>query len=144
MNDTTIAFLINDDLRAVIGIYKPDLPGQKNEPRVMFKTLDKSIKVDDVVMVPSSTRHRFTTFKITEVDVDVDFDCPTKIDWIVGKLDTVLYDKYKALESAALVRVKSAEKAKKKRELKETLLSDPALKDLALTVDTTPAIASTT
>jgi hypothetical protein len=70
VNYTTAVFLINDSIRAVTCTYEND------GKRVPFKTLDKTIAVDDIVVVPSGTRHGMTTCKVVEVDSDVDYDDP--------------------------------------------------------------------
>lgn len=127
-NYSTAVFLLNNKVRAVLGIYKPDpLNAPVSAPlekRVMFKTLDPDIKKDDIVLVPSATRHNITTFKITDVDVDVDLESPTKVEWIVGVVDRTDYDQVLAMEASAINAIKSAQTTKKRKELRETLMAD--------------------
>lgn len=127
MNLSTALFLMTDELRAVMCAYEevPEKGSSTPMPKLtMFKTLDKTIKVGDIVLVPSHTRHKVTTTKVVEVDVEVDCESQTKVDWIVGKVDRALGDKYVAFELATIDKIKAAQKAKKKRELKDALLKD--------------------
>lgn len=120
MNYSTLLFLINKNARAVMGQYNP----QENGNVQMFKTTDHTLKVDDIAIVPSSTRVGFTTVKLTAVDVDVDMDSPTQVPWIVGKVDVLAYQETLRQEQTAIDRVKSAEMRKKREELAQSLLKD--------------------
>lgn len=130
MNYSTAIFLINKDVRAILVNYEPNLP----EKLCMFKTLDKTIKKDDFVVVPTHTRHGMTVSKVMEVDVDVDFDNQTLVDWIVTKVDRSQYEVTLSQEGDALAVIKSAEKTKKRNELAAALLADSkdALKALPI------------
>ncbi len=113
----------------------PVKEGQKPN-LTMFKTLDKTIKAGDIVMVPSETRHKITTVKVIEEDVEVDHDNTKKVDWIVGKLNTDLAQSYIDFETKILAKVKSADKAKRQRELRESLTKDkPELEGLVAEVE---------
>jgi len=131
MNYTTAIFLINKDVRAIMCNYEPNSP----DKQVMFKTLDKTIKKDDFVVVPTQTRHGMTVSKVTEVDVDVNFDdLTTKVDWIVTKVDRSQFEVILSQEGDALKVIKSAEATKKRNELAAALLADSrdALKALPI------------
>lgn len=117
MNLSTAVFLINDNARAVLATYE----ATENAGRTMFKTFDKSIKVDDYVVVPTDTRHKLTVCRVVAVDVDVDFDSSTQIAWIVGKVDLADVTHIKQQEEAAIEAIKAAEKLKKRRELQESM-----------------------
>jgi hypothetical protein len=132
MNYTTAIFLINKNVRAVLCNYEPDAPDKK----VMFKTLDPTIKVDDLVIVPTKTRHGMTVSKVVETDVDVDFDSHTPVCWIVTKVDSANHKQTLAQEADAIRIIQSAEKTKKRNELAAALLADSggALKALPITV----------
>lgn len=134
MNYSTAVFLINPNVRAVLGIYEAEEDkGQRPVPRTAFKTLDHSIKVGDFVLVPSSTRHKMTVNKVVEVDVDVDFDSGTQMTWIIGKVDRADHEKINAMEHQAIQTIKSAELRKKKDELRKALIADSeALKALPI------------
>jgi hypothetical protein len=130
MNYTTAIFLINKDVRAVLVNYEPNAP----DKLCMFKTLDKTIKKDDYVVVPTKTRHNMTVSKVVEVDVDVDFDNPTAVDWVVAKVDRSQYEVILSQEGDATKVIKSAEATKKRNELAAALLADSkdALKALPI------------
>lgn len=114
MNYTTAVFLINKDLRALIGVYED---GGKRET---FKTLDHSIKVGDLCVVPSDTRHKVTTVKVLETDVSVDFDAQEKVRWIITRIDMDAFAQTVAQEDQAIEALKAAE-FKKRR---DTLFKD--------------------
>lgn len=134
-NYSTAVFLLNNKVRAVLGIYKPDplnagMNGVQLEKRVMFKTMDPDIKKGDLVLVPSDTRHNITTFKITDVDVEVDLESSTKINWIVGVVDRTEYDQVIAMEASAIDRIKSAQTTKKRKELRDALMADVPVEEI--------------
>jgi hypothetical protein len=64
--------------------------------------------------------------KVVEVDVDVDFDRPEQFKWIVGRVDRAPYDATLAQEAHAITVINSAEKTKKRNELRDALLADNA------------------
>lgn len=120
MNYSTAIFLISDDVRAILVTYE----AEDNAPRVMFKTMDPNIKVDDFVVVPSSTRHKITTAKVVAVDVEIDLESTVEMAWIVGVITMVEFDKIKSQEGDAIAKIKSAEKRRKRDELREALVKD--------------------
>jgi hypothetical protein len=123
MNYSTRVFLINNKLRAIKAIYEPqDAITRNNNTPKMFKTLDPELKVGDYIVVPSSTRHKMTTMLVTEVDVDVDYDSPAQVDWVVDKIDVAAYKVLKDQEDQAIAVLKSAEAHRKREELKKSLL----------------------
>jgi hypothetical protein len=129
MNYSTSIFLINNEARAVIGIYEPG----DSAKRVMFKTLDPDIKVGDLVVVPTDTRFKFTVFKILEVDVDVDFDSAVPVDWIAGRFDKVAYEQVVAQEQKSIQVIKQADANHKKEELRAKIFaSNSELKALEI------------
>lgn len=135
MNYSTSVFLINDTLRAVQGSYEADEPAKGYvAPRETFKTWDKTLEVGDLVVVPTTTRHNFTVIKITAVDTDVDFDSKVEVRWIVGRVDIGQHQKNVAQEAEAIDRIKSAEKRKKRDDLRKNLYADhiESLKELPI------------
>ncbi len=120
MNYSTAIFLISDQARAVQVTYEDD----ENASRTMFKTLDPNIKVDDFVTVPTDTRHKMTVCKVVEVDVEPDLETSREMQWIVGVVGTADFDQIKSQEGDAIARIKSAEKTRKRKELREALLAD--------------------
>ena len=128
MDNSAIVFLINDEARAVYGIYEDD--GQKT----IFKTLDQAIKVGDFAVVESTTRHNMTVVKITDVDVDVNFETDKSIRWVVQVIDTDRFKETLMQERAAISAVQEAERARKKKELRASLFAnhEDKIKALAL------------
>lgn len=118
MNYSTAVFLINDDVRCIACTY------EENGSQTLFKTLKQSIDVDDFVIVPTNTRHKMTVVKVVETDVDVDLDASTSMDWIVGVVSTAEYERVLEMESAAIETIKSAEKRKKRDEMREAIFKD--------------------
>lgn len=118
MNYSKAVFLINNKVRAVRGTY------ETSGAVADFKTLDPSIAKDDLVVVPTGTRHGFTVFKITEVDIDLDMDSPTKIEWVVCKVDQEAYKTLLSQEETAITKIKSAEMRKKREDLASALFKD--------------------
>ena len=128
-------FLVNDNVRGVLGIYEAETP-ERPAKRTFFKTFDKGIGVGDFVLVPTSTRHNMTVNKIVAVDVEVDDESETPCDWIIGKVDTAAYQKLLAQEGEMLNVIKSAEKTKKRKELADAILADAGDKIKTLSIAT--------
>lgn len=130
MNYSRAIFLINDDVRGIRCQYDP------TEPRntTVFKSMDPDIKVDDYVVVQTSIRHEMTVVKVTEVDVDVDLDYSNDLSWVIQTVDTESFAELQAKEQTAIDAMKSAEKRRRRAELRESLFKDQAeeLKGLEL------------
>ena len=120
MNYSTAIFLINKNVRAVMCNYEPDAPDKK----VMFMALDPNIRVGDFVIVPTKTRHGMTVSKVVEVDVDVDFDSQTLVDWLIEVINRTTHNATVAQEAEAISVIKSAERTRKRNELAAALLVD--------------------
>ena len=119
MNKSLQIFLVSDEATAVKVTY------DKDEQAYTFKTWKNlHLEVDDLVVVETSTRHGFTVCKITEVDVDIDFDLPHDFKWIVGKVDIDAFKVIKDQEKSMIDRISSAEKQRRRRQLREDLLAD--------------------
>lgn len=132
MNYSTAVFLMNEHVRCVLATYELDTDNPKAK-RTSFKTLDASIRVGSYVVVPTDTRHGLTVVRVVETDVDVDFDAPEQLKWIVGLVDKIPYEETLRIEEEAISAVKSAEKRKKADELRKALILDrEALKTLAI------------
>lgn len=122
MNQSTIVFLINDEVRAVRASYEDGVGAND----YTFKTFDPLIAVDDLVVVPTDTRHKMTVVKITEVDIEMDLDTDIEIKWIVSRIDQTAHDETLAMEKDAITAVRSAERARKKDELRAAVFKDQA------------------
>ena len=117
MNFSTAIFLMNDHVRAIMVTYE----AHEGAPRTMFKTFDKSIKADDIVVVPTDTRHKMTAVKVVEVDVQPDLESDVKVNWIIGRVNVENAMQISAIEEAAIQQIRDAEKLKKKNELQASL-----------------------
>lgn len=120
MNYSMAIFLISDKARAVMVTYEAG----DNAPRTMFKTLDQSIKVGDYVTVQTDTRHHMTVCQVAETDIEPDFDSSATVKWIIGVVERADFDDLVRQENEAIARIKSAEKRRKREELRESLLAD--------------------
>lgn len=118
MHNSTIVLLINDEARVVKGVYEE---GGKS---ALFKTFDHTIKEDDLVVVQSSTRHEMTVVKVTEVDVEINFDTTGEIKWVVQKIEQDDFARLLEQEEEAIAAVQEAERNRKKKELKASLFEN--------------------
>lgn len=127
MNYSTAVFLINDKVRAVQVSYE-----EPTKNPTVFKTLDPAMKVDDLVVVPTHTRHKMTVCKVIATDVDVDFDSKDQMSWIVSKVDRDTYDQILSQEEVAIASVRAAEVKKKREELRSNLAGLNEIKALPI------------
>lgn len=132
MNYSTAVFLINDSARAIYATYECDA----NAKRELFKTFDKSIVVDDLIIVPTDTRHKMTVCKVVEVDVDFDMETSHQVKWIIDKVSLAAFHKTLAQEEVAIEAIKSAELRKKREELRKSLFADHSAKLAELDIAT--------
>ena len=137
MNTSTAIFLINPHARAVNCIYEAE--GSKQTPYT-FKTLDQNIKVNDMVVVPTDTRHNLTVVKVVEVDVDLDIDAPNQIKWIIGRVDLATHTELLELEADALAKIKASQLRKKREQLTKDLLDDHGSAIQSLPISTATGI----
>jgi predicted Mrr-cat superfamily restriction endonuclease len=140
MNYSTAVFLVNDKVRAIAVTYEADgydadgRPTSKVAARYTFKTFDQSIKKGDLVIVPTNTRHKFTICKVVEVDLEIDFDADAELKWIAGVFEQDGYQRTLEQEAVMLEAIKSAEKNRKREELRKSLMADSESKLLALPI----------
>lgn len=121
-NYTKSIFLINQSARPVMVVYdEVNVPGNK---KMMFKTLDASIKKDDLVVVPTTTRHNMTVCKVIDTDVDVDYDSPEEILWIVQKVDQESYKTIIEQEQVAISVIRKSETKRKRADLAKVFLAN--------------------
>lgn len=90
----------------------------------MFKTLDASIKKDDLVVVPTTTRYNMTVCKVIDTDVDVDYDSPEEILWVVQKVDQESYKTILAQEQVAIQVIRTSETKRKRADLAKVFLAN--------------------
>lgn len=143
MNYSTAILLVRKDIRTVAVSYDVTAEGKGVAPFTTYKTPDPSVKVGDLVIVPTDTRHCMTVGRVEAVDMEVDFDSPAQLKWLVGPaIDTTAYDALLAAESEAIVAIRSAETRRKREELAEKLMADnPDLQRLG-SLDVNPALAA--
>ena len=133
MNYSTAILLINPSCRAVKAIYQSD-PTDETRPRAkreLFKTFDHSIKVGDIAMVPSTTRHMVTTVKVTDVDVEWDVHTCEEVKWVIGVIDQGEYISLKSQEEAAINQIKESEKTFERNELKKKMFAHMSEEQIA-------------
>lgn len=149
MNYSTAVMLINPNIRAIKTIYKPDAlrgdgKSQMNEPRVIYKTLDTTIKKGDLVVVETHTRHGMTAVLVEEVDIEVDFESDVVVRWVVDKVDTAGLKAIQAEEGKWIDALKASEKRRKREEIKKNMLAmydDAGIEKLAIaSIGAPPAI----
>lgn len=120
MNLSTAVMLVNKGIRSVKVEYDPDTY-KNNSPFVRFKTIDQTLKVNDLVVVTTSTRHGFTVAKVTEVGFPVDFNSAEQWGWIVSKVDTEGHKARLELENKIIGKVGEVQENKMRNELKEAM-----------------------
>lgn len=143
MNLSTAIMLVNDSVRAVRVEYDPD-NYKNNSPNKLFKTLDPDLKKDDLVIVPTSTRHGFTIAKVTEVGFRPDFNAVEQYSWVAGKLDKGAYDSIIEQEKVVVDRIGDAETNRMKEQLRQSMgLGSINFSDLdVVRGSVTPALSS--
>lgn len=141
MNLSLASFLVEPNCRAVRVEYDPDHTYKNDHLRCRtYKTLDGSIKVDDLVVVPTETRHGFTVVKVKDIGFRVNYDSSDEYKWIVGKVDAAAYKSLLTADKAVVEKVGLIEENKKKRELMEAMgLTGEAV--ASLTYSAVPAAA---
>lgn len=127
MNKTTAVFLINDRVRMIRASYEADTPNAKASTE-LFKTFDHTIKAGDLVNVVSTTRHNVTVCKVQAVDVDYDIETSASVQWVIDKVDMAQHLKTLGMEDEALAAIASAEKNRRREELKKAIFADAEAK----------------
>ncbi len=122
MNYSTAVMLINENIIAVDVTYEPDGSSSQTAKRTTYKTLDLSLKVGDLVVVPTDTRHKFTIAMVDKIDVEVDFESDIQIGWIAGKAPTQEYNEILGKENEMISVVKASEKRAKREEIKKNMM----------------------
>lgn len=128
MNQSTLIFLTNQNARGIMVKYDPE-DTKRNR---LFKTLDASIAVDDMVVIQTNTRYGMTVAKVEEVDVEVDVEMTEPVNWIVQKVDHKAWQNRKASEDAMISQVLDIHKRERRAELQKKLLGNANLATLPL------------
>ena len=118
-------FVTNENVKGLLAIYDFEPADKPNTAkRTFFKTLDDTIAVGDYLVVPSGTRHRMTTVKVVEIDVECDLADQTPVEWVIGRIDRRAYETLITREGEMLNVIRSAEKKKMRDELKAAVFAD--------------------
>jgi hypothetical protein len=120
MNLSMSIMLVNDSVRPVKVEYDPDT-ARNNSPNKFFKTLDPTLVVGDLVIVPTNTRHGFTIVKVLEVGFRVDFQVSEQWSWVAGKLDKKAYDSILEQEKIVVDRIGKAEEDRIRAQLRDSM-----------------------
>lgn len=120
MNYSTAVMLINQNIRAVRVTYIKDTP--KEAPTYLFKTLDKSLEVDDYVVIPTDSRHNMTVAQVVEVDAEVDYESSLPLKWLIDKVNVEGNEKILEEEAKWIETLKASEKTKKQKQLKQDMV----------------------
>lgn len=137
-NYSTLVFITSPDIvRAVKCIYEPWPEPRSSNPRpktATFKCLvEDEVVVGDFLVVPSPARNSMSVNEVVELDVEVDIESSEQIPWFVCKVDKVEYDRRLAMEKNAAEKIKSAEKSRRQREIREAILKDnPTINEVTL------------
>lgn len=123
MHESRKIFLVQDDIRAVLCSYDPD---DKRNAGTICKTFDPDIREGDMVVVETDTRHRRTVVKVSEVDVEIDYESHTWVPWILAVVDEDAVVQIIEQEKALLRQIADAEKKAKRDELRAKLFSSHA------------------
>ncbi len=112
--------------------YDPDNKYNNNPTRV-FKTVDPSIKKDDLVIVTTNTRQGFTVVKVTEVDFAVDYNSSEQWGWVAAKFDVDAFRNILKIEEGVQERVAKAQENKMRKEIIDAMgLGEVSFTDLQL------------
>lgn len=122
MNLTMAIFMVNRDVRAVRCQYDPT-DSRDNSIRT-FKTLDQTIKKDDLVVVPTKTRQGYTVVKVIEDHVFPDLNSSEIVDWIVTKLRLENHEKRLKDEQLVVDLVRQADFRRQQSELKNSIIAN--------------------
>jgi hypothetical protein len=132
------------NLSAAIMLVRPDAvfpvrveydPDNKynNNPTKVFKTVDPTIKKDDLVIVSTTTRHGFTICKVTEVGFPVDFNSAEQWGWVGGKFDVDGFKSILKIEEGVQAKVAKASENKMRKEIMDAMgLGEVSFDDVQL------------
>lgn len=135
-NPSLAAFLLDNGPRCISVSYDrtSDRTGKDIPIDVKsFKTFDTTLKVGDLVVVPTDTRWGFTVGRVEAVDTRVNYSSPEITRWVASKVDREGYKAILDQEEVLLGKVGQAQELKAKRELADELKAlDPNLTGLSL------------
>lgn len=116
INNSLAIFLVNEDVRA-IGVAFNSVG-----KFYTYKTLDKSIKVGDTVLVKAKGELKPVEVKTIDIQDTLNFeDTSIQYTWIVGKVDLVGYEDIQKREQALIKELNSLIFKGKKSQVLEAL-----------------------
>ncbi len=139
MNLKTAIFIVNPSTRCIKVSYQ--------DGNFQFaKTINPHIKVDDLVVIPTSTRHGFTVVKVVEVDVLFNLAGTGDMAWVHQIVDKDGYENLVEQEKKILETVQKADMRRERAQMAETLIKDGLTpEDFAgLSLVTAPALTAPT
>lgn len=121
MNLSSAIMLFDKSVRPVRVEYDPDNKyNNMGAMKMVFKTIDPSIKKDDLVVVETTTRHGYTIAKVLEIDFVVDFNSAVEWGWL-AKFDKDAFQGILKVEDGVKQKVAKAQENKMRAEMLETL-----------------------
>lgn len=122
MNYSSAIMLVKpDEVRAVRVEYDPDNK-YNNNPMKVFKTVDPSIQVGDLVIAQTNTRHKFTVVKVSEVDFPVDFNDQSERWGCIGaKFDIDAFNSLIKIEDGVIAKVAKIQENRMRKELIDSM-----------------------
>lgn len=118
MNPKTAIFIVNPDVRAMRVLYEND-----QSPKIV-KTLNKDIKVDDLVIIQTGTRFGFTAVKVVETDIVINMNGTADMAWVHQIVDKKIYDNLAEQEAKIIGVVASADMRRQRQEMAKDLVAD--------------------
>lgn len=146
-NSHALLVLRPKDFLAVACSYESAQPAGKafaNE-RTIFKTAIKDLAVGDLVVVETGTRHLMTVVRVEELNIQVDFESPTPLAWVVDKIDRTKHDRLVAAEKQTIAAIHASTIRKKREEIAEAVAKDvdaSALEAIDAATSATPVLAA--
>ena len=148
INTNTAIFLVNTKCRGIRLAYEwcdsngKDMKGNSVNTDI-FKSMDSAIKVGDLVLGETQSRHKLCVYKVVEVDVEVDLAHSAYIPWICGNVTSDL-TALKASEEEMIAAIRRKDKEKARADLAKTMLTDygDVLQNLSIANAAPPAIAN--
>lgn len=121
MNLSASIMLVNKAVRPVRVEYDPDF-FKNNSADAVFMTFDTAIAKDDLIIVPTHTRHKFTIVKVVDIDFAVDFQDTRPVwRWVGGRFDKAQYEAILEQEKKIKDRIAKSQENKMRKELAEAM-----------------------
>ena len=136
-NYSTMAFFASDDVRAIKCIFvetQGNYPsGVQKDKKYTYKTFDKDLKVDDLVVVQCtgpSNYFGYCVVKVVEVDADILLSGNLEYKWIVSKFDLTEFEDTLKTEKQIIKEIRKHELNAGKSKFKKALglVEDAVLK----------------